>query len=582
MNLSRRRFLKAGTSLAALSLAARVDLADARGLLTDPLLDEVIQRALAAAKKAGATYADVRLHRRRAESVRTREDHVVGVSSDDSYGVGIRVIAGGAWGFAASSRVEPKEAVRVAELAVEIAKANGRVMKRPISLAPVPAHVDVWQTPMTRDPFRIPLADKAELLLALNAEAMKVKGVRFATSSCHAVHEWKLFASSEGAYLEQSITRLAPGFEVTAVDAASGEFVTREHELPPAQAGWEYVEGSTLLADARRIGEEALEKLKAPSVEAGIKDVILAPSNLWLTLHESIGHPTELDRAFGDEANFAGTSFATPDQLGKLRYAAPGVTVYADKTTERGLATCGYDDDGVKTQRWNLIQEGVLVGYQTTREQAGWIGEGASRGTCYAQDFKSFPFQRMPNVSLAPGAQERSLNDLISATEDGILVAGRGSWSIDHQRYNFQFSGQTFHEVKRGKRTRMLRDVAYQSNSVEFWRKCDLLGGPSSWELHGSFSDGKGEPSQLNAVSHGCPPARFRQINVLNTNTKKKAVWTCSTPIRRARCCRGSSLRPGSWRPAPRSRSSWPRSATPTPGTRAARSPPPATSTTPL
>ena len=223
----------------------------------------------------------------------------------------------------------------------------------------------------------------------------------------------------------------------------------------------------------------------------------------------------------GYEANFAGTSYATPDKLGKLRIGSPLLTFYADKTTPGALATCGYDDDGVATQRWNLVENGVFVGYQTTREQAGWIGEKRSRGTCYADSYASFPFQRMPNVSLAPQPQERSLDDLVAATDDGVLVTGRGSWSIDHQRLNFQFSGQAYWEIKAGKRKRMLRDVAYQANTLEFWSGCDLLGGPRSWVLGGSWGDGKGEPTQTNAVSHGCPPARFRKVNILSTNRRR-------------------------------------------------------------
>ncbi|MCA2977963.1 MAG: TldD/PmbA family protein, partial [Myxococcaceae bacterium] len=245
--------------------------------------------------------------------------------------------------------------------------------------------------------------------------------------------------------------------------------------------------------------------------------------NLWLTIHESVGHPTELDRALGDEANFAGTSFATPDKLNRLQYGAPAVTLYADKTTPGGLATCGYDDDGVKTGRWNLVEQGRFVGYQTTREQAGWIGERASRGCAYAQDHASVPFQRMPNVSLAPSATTLGVKDLIAATDDGVYVRGDGSWSIDHQRYNFQFTGQMFYEVKKGKVTRALRDVAYQSNTLEFWSACDLIGGPSEWRLGSAFDDGKGEPVQSNPVSHGCPPTRFKKISVLNTRAKKGA-----------------------------------------------------------
>jgi TldD protein len=509
-----------GASAGTLAALAAPRSIGARGLLTEPALDDLIKRALAAATKAGASYADVRIVRMRNERVSTREDRIDNVASSEEYGVGVRVIAGGAWGFAATPNVTASEAERIAKSAVAIAKANAPLLKRPVRLAPEPPHVDVWQTALVKDPFKIPLEDKAELLLAINREALKTPGVKFVNSWYSAISEWKLLATTDGAYLEQELVRLGPGYSVTAVNDKLGEFESREHDLPPRQAGWEYVEKSALLHDARRIAEEAVAKLKAPSVTAGKKDLILAPSNLWLTIHESIGHPTELDRALGYEANFAGTSFATPDKLGKLRIGTPLLTFYADKTTPGALATCGYDDDGVATQRWNIVDKGVFVGYQTTREQAGWINEKASRGTCYGDSYASFPFQRMPNLSLAPGPQERSIDDLIAATDDGIAIVGRGSWSIDHQRLNFQFSGQTFWEVKRGKKTRMLRDVAYQANTLEFWAGCDMVGGPRSWELHGTLGDGKGEPGQSNSVSHGCPPARFRKVNILNTNRR--------------------------------------------------------------
>ncbi|HKA90702.1 MAG TPA: TldD/PmbA family protein [Haliangiales bacterium] len=523
MPLSRRQFLGSAGALALVSAAARSRLASARGLLVEPVLDDIVRRALDAAKKAGATYADVRLVRRRSETIATREDRVERVDATESYGVGVRVLAAGAWGFAATSRVEPREAERVARRAVDTAKANARILRTPVTLAPNPARVDVWQTPLVKDPFKISVEDKVELLLALNAEVLKVKGVKFVSSGVTCLGEWKLLATSEGAHIEQDITRIGPTLQATAVGVTSGEFESRAHQLAPAQAGWEYIEESSLRADARRIGEEAVEKLSATGVEPGKRDLILDPGNLYLTIHESIGHATELDRALGYEANFAGTSFATPDMLGKLMYGSEIVTVFADKTTPRGLATCGYDDDGVKTQKWNLIENGKLVGYQTTRDQAAFLGEKASRGTCYGQDFASFPFQRMPNVSLAPGKDDRGAKDLIAATDDGVLIQGNGSWSIDHQRKNFQFGGQMFFEVRKGKIARALRDVAYQAQTLDFWRSCDLLGGPSSWELHGALGDGKGEPSQSNAVSHGCPPARFRGVNILNTNQRKRA-----------------------------------------------------------
>jgi TldD protein len=521
MELTRRGMLKGTGALAGLALASRAGLADARGLLTDPLLEEVIGRALSAAKKAGATYADVRIVRRRSESIFTRDDHISNVEGNESYGLGVRVIAAGAWGFSAASQVVPAAAERAAQLAVEIAKANAPLLQRPVQLAPVKAMVDTWQTPLERNPFKIPLAEKSDLLLAINGALLKVPGVKHCFSWFQGLGEWKLFASSEGAHIEQDLIRIRPGYNATAIDAASGEFETRDHDIAPAQAGWEYVAQSTLLQDAPRIGEEAVQKLKSPSVAPGKKHLILAPSNMWLTIHESVGHPTELDRAMGYEANFAGTSFLTVDKLNKFQFAAPALSFYADKTTPTGLATCGYDDDGVKTQKWDIVRNGKFVSYQTTREQAGWINEDQSRGCSYAQDFRSFPFQRMPNVSLEPGSKDLGLKDLIAATDDGILIHGEGSYSIDHQRYNFQFGGQMFYEVKKGKVTRSLRDVAYQSSTPDFWKSCDMLGGPREWAMNGSFWDGKGEPGQVNAVSHGCPPARFAQVNILNTSRRK-------------------------------------------------------------
>jgi TldD protein len=522
MALTRRTFM-GGSAIAALTTACggeRTLGRAAQGPIADRTLDDVVSRALAAAKRGGASYADVRVVRRRTESVTTREDHVISVGSGETYGIGVRVIVDGAWGFAAAASVDGASAQSAAEGAVAIARAARPALKRPVVLAPTPVVKGSWRTPIQIDPFAVPLADKAQYLLDLWPLVKDVRLVKYATASFEALAEWKLFASSEGSVVEQTITRVSPGFSVTAV--MEGQFESRAAEIAPTQAGWEYMTSSDLKSSARRLAEEAVEKLRAPSVTAGKKDLILAPSNLWLTIHESVGHPTELDRALGLEANFAGTSFATTDKLGKLKYGADIVTLYADKTTPGGLATCAWDDDGVATQRWDLVKDGLFVGYQTTRDQAAWIGEKASRGTSYAEDHKTVAFQRMPNVSLAAGAKEQTLADIVAATDDGVLVTGTGSWSIDHQRYNFQFSGQTFHEVKGGKIAGPLRDVAYQSNSLEFWRSCDMLGGPKTWEMYGTMWDGKGEPGQSNAVSHGCPPARFHGIDILNVNARGK------------------------------------------------------------
>jgi TldD protein len=342
MELSRRSLLKGATALA-LSPA----LAQARGLVTDATYLNVISAVLDAAKKAGASYADLRIHRRREESVAVRDDHVNSIHDAERFGVGVRVLVNGAWGFASSPIVSVTEGQRLARIATELAKANAEVVTKKVELAPNPAHVDVWQTPLQKDPFKIPVADKAGLLLSVCEKLRAVNGINFCSASLSTRLEWKLFASSEGALIEQSQTRIGPDYDATAINQKTGEYVGRSWDGQPAQAGWEYLENSHFLEDATRVAEEAVQKLNSPSVEPGKKDLILDATNLWLTIHESVGHPTELDRALGYEANFAGTSFATPDKLGKLRIGAPILTFYADKTTAGALATCGYDDDGV-------------------------------------------------------------------------------------------------------------------------------------------------------------------------------------------------------------------------------------------
>ena len=297
----------------------------------------------------------------------------------------------------------------------------------------------------------------------------------------------------------------------------NGDFRERSADLPALSAGYEVVDEIDWEQSADYAAEEAVAYLSAKPASAGVKTVILAPSNLWLTLHETVGHPTELDRALGFEANYAGTSFCTVDKLNNLQYGAPVVNLVADRVLERGLATVGYDDEGVEAQRWPIVKDGRFVGYQTIREQAGWIGEARSRGCAYSQGWDRIPFQRIPNIHLEPSDDGTTQDDLVSDTKDGVLIVGRESYSIDHQRYNFQFTGGSFFEIKNGNITTRLRDLAYQSNTLDFWRACDGLGGKAGWEMHGTFYDGKGEPSQVNACSHGCPPARFRGVNIINT-----------------------------------------------------------------
>ena len=330
--------------------------------------------------------------------------------------------------------------------------------------------------------------------------------------------EDKYFASSEGSSLQQLILQTDAGVSATAVDSSRGKSKTRWYIPPPATAGYDYVPSTNLVENARRIGSEAVEHLHAPPVSPGKKDLVLLPSNLWLTIHESMGHSTELDRALGFEANYAGTSFLTLDKMGKERIGTEIVNVWGDRTAERGLATVGYDDDGVKTTRFPIIEKGIFTDFQTIRDQAQMVGEKQSRGCCYADSWSSVPFQRMPNVSLDPGKPDTTLDDLISGVDDGILIDGDGSWSIDQQRYNFQFGGDAFWVIKGGKKQGMVSQVAYQSRTTDFWQACDGIAGPSYWQQWGAFNDGKGEPGQSNAVSHGCSPARFRHINVLQTD----------------------------------------------------------------
>jgi TldD protein len=483
-------------------------------------LPDLADAALAAAKTAGASYADIRINRYRVQFIFTRDRRVQNIVNAEDHGFGVRVIVDGTWGFASSSVVTKDEIARVVRQAATIARANRRINTEPVRLAPVEAYRTTWNTPVVKNPFDIPLQPKLDLLLQIHEEALKVPGASFVSAFMQFVNEHKYFASSEGSHIEQSLIRSYPFFSVTAVDKATGKFYSRDALTAPMGMGYEYVDGYPLLQEAKVAAEEAVAMHKAKPAPDGVKTLILHPSNLWLTIHESVGHPTELDRALGYEANFAGTSFLTTDKLGKFELGSKIVNIVADKTQEHAMATCGYDDDGVKTSRWPLVRNGLFVDYQTTREQAHLIGQTASHGCSYADNWSSVPFQRMPNVSLEPGEQDVSEAAIIAATDDGVYVKGNGSYSIDHQRYNFQFSGQTFWEVKKGKITTQLRDLAYQSNTPDFWKSCDMLGGKATYALGGAFSDGKGQPTQSNSVSHGCPIARFSRVNILNTERR--------------------------------------------------------------
>jgi TldD protein len=536
MSMMKRRDLLrgvlAGGSLGVLDACAKPGatpgaaqaLGAAPGNVSEPAFDArtvaLAAAALQAARDAGATYADIRIADYRTQALRAREARIISISDDASSGFGVRVIAGGTWGFAASSLLGEAEVVAVARRAVALALANAVLQREPVQLAPGARHVAVWNMPLRRDAFTVPLEEKVERLLSLNAIALRQPGIRFVDSQMAFVREHKYFASTEGSRIEQTLQRVNPSFTVTSIDDDKGGFETRASYTDPRALGYEYIEDYPWEDDVRQAAEDARAKHSAPSVEAGKRDLILHPTHLWLTIHESLGHSTELDRALGLEANYAGTSFLTPDKLKAFQIGSPLVNVVAEKTAPGSLASSAYDDDGEPTHAWPLIENGKFVGYQTTRDQAHWLGESRGHACSYAQSWKDVPFQRMPNVNLLPGKAPLSLDQLIASTDDGILIKGRSSYSIDHQRYNFQFSGQTAWQVQGGRITGMLKDVAYQASTPAFWAACDALCSQDEYYVGGSFFDGKGQPSQSNAVSHGCVPARFRQIEVLNTARK--------------------------------------------------------------
>ncbi|WP_247235061.1 TldD/PmbA family protein [Telluribacter sp. SYSU D00476] len=495
--------------------------------------------ALNAAKAKGASYTDVRIGRYLNQYVMTREDKVQNIVNTESYGVGVRVIADGCWGFAAVVDAKNEaQTARAAEEAVAIAKANAKLMKEPVQLAPQKGYGEVsWKAPIQKNAFEVPIQEKVDLLLGVNAAAMK-NGANFVNSVLFMVNEQKYFASSDGSYIDQDVHRIWPVFNVTSIDPKSGKFETRQSLSAPMGMGYEYLQtnpkdrvtgittrygkGYDMLEDVIAAAQQTKQKLTAKSVEAGKYDLILDPSHLWLTIHESVGHPLELDRVLGYEANFAGTSFATLDKWKSkdFNYGSNQVTLFADKTQEGSLGAVGWDDEGVKTKQWDLVKDGTLVNYQAIRDQAAIIGEKESHGCCYADSWGSVQFQRMANVSLAPGKEQLSVEDMIKDVKKGIYIIGDGSFSIDQQRYNFQFGGQLFYEIKDGKIAGMLKDVAYQSNTQEFWNSCVKVCDERDYRLGGSFFDGKGQPMQVSAVSHGSSTARFNGVNVINTARK--------------------------------------------------------------
>jgi TldD protein len=540
---SRREFLKkTGAAAAALGLAAYADPAEAATRLIvpsapppspgDASIKEIALYGVDTAKKAGAQYADVRISENRSQRIFTREHRVQGLNDSETFGIGVRVLVNGAWGFAAGRELTKEEVSRLVKRAVAQAAANRSALVRPVVLAPVtPTPNGEWKTPIEIDPFGVAIEDKVALLLAANEAALKVQGARFVTSGMFFLREQKTLATTDGTFVTQTIYRAQPTMTVTAVSSNFSDFQSRQsNDIQPMGLGYEHVRDAKLVENAPRWASEAVQKLSAKPVEVGKYDLVLHPTHLWLTIHESIAHPTELDRSMGYEANYAGTSFVSPPDkmLGQFRYGPEFMNIQGDRTQPGSLGAIGWDDEGVKPDTFLVIKNGVVNDYQTTREQALWLDwwykkqgiETRSHGCSYSQSWSDVQFQRMPNISLLPGEKDLSWDDLIAATDRGIAIMGEGSFSIDQQRYNAQFGGQLFYEIKGGKIVGMLKDVAYQMRTPDFWNSMNMIGGKKSYMLGGAFNDGKGQPSQSNAVSHGCVPSRFHDINVINTGRK--------------------------------------------------------------
>ncbi len=548
MTRSRRDFLKASAAVAAGGLVASRSasamapsgaLIAAPGLISsdapsvdDPAIKALMQAALDVAKSGGASYADVRVAARRQQNVNTRDRIVQGVSDTDTFGLGVRTLVDGAWGFAATSRLDKDSVANATRAALEQARANRASQLRPVQLAPTPGNqVGEWKSPIEIDPFTVAITDKVALLLAANESALKVKGIRNVTSSMFFLREEKSLMTSDGSFLVQTIYRTSPSMSITAVSPDFSDFQSVDSsEIAPMGLGYEWVINSKMAERAPKWAELAVQKLSAKPVEPGRYDLLLHPSNLWLTVHEVIAHPTELDRALGFEANYAGTSFIAPPAqvLGKLRIGSDLLNVVGDREQKGSLGAIGWDDEAVKPVKFDIIKNGVFVDYQTTREQATMMSDYyksvgkpvRSYGCSYAQSWADVQFQRMPNVSMVPGNNDDTFDSMIGKMDKGIAIVGDGSFSIDQQRYNGQFAGQIFYEVKGGKIVGQLKDVAYQFRTPDFWKSLKAIGGPKSYELGGAFGDAKGQPGQSNSVSHGCVPSLFQQTNIINTGRR--------------------------------------------------------------
>ena len=486
---------------------------------------ELAGAALQRAGELGAEHADFRLERIRVGTMSLRDGVLESSGDSEDVGLAVRVVHNGAWGFASGIARTPEAAVALAEQAVATAVVSRVLSSDPVVLAAEPVYPDAtWVSAYDVNPFEVAETERIGRLTELSERLMAADGVDHVDASLMQVIENKFYADVHGTITTQQRVRIHPAFTAVNVDRAAGSFSSMRTLAPPAGRGWEYLTGTGWDFDAEiaELPELLREHVKAPSVEAGIYDLVIDPSNLWLTIHESIGHATELDRALGYEAAYAGTSFATLDKLNSLAYGSPVMNVTGDRTVEHGLATIGYDDEGVATQQFDIVKDGTLVGYQLNRQMAeqNQLNGGRSNGCAFADSAGHIPLQRMANVSLQPAPDGPSTEELISGVERGIYIKGDRSWSIDMQRFNFQFTGQQFHRIENGRLVGQLRDVAYQATTTDFWGSMEAVGGPETFVLGGAFNCGKGQPGQVASVSHGCPTALFRGVNVLNTVTE--------------------------------------------------------------
>lgn len=479
--------------------------------MNSPTWDEFAELALKRVRKAGAEYGDIRIQDSSTEQIDGEDRRIASIRDVRDIGFGVRVLYHGAWGFAASSVLSLEEVPRVADLAVEIAKSSASVALEKVRLVPESVHRDHVVTPSRIDPFTISLEKKTDLLLNTMEALQRPSSIARSSTSLWARRDKKLFVSTEGSHVEFDL--LAGQGDCTATALYEGRFASRSFNTPHLRTGYELIEETDFLREASRVADQAVEKVNAPAVDAGQYDLVLDPEHLSLTIHESCGHPSELDRALGYEANYAGTSFLTSDKLGTFRYGSRHVNLVADNTESETLAATGYDDDGVQCQQWDIVRNGVFVGYCTNREVASKIGEARSRGSNRADGWSNVPMVRIANIGLEPGSA--TVEQLIADVKHGIYIEGHGSYSIDQRRYNFQFGGDAFWLITNGRRTHMLRDVIYHGITPEFWNSCDGVADRSSRRRYGFITCGKGQPGQSGWMTHAASPARFRGVHVI-------------------------------------------------------------------